>query len=325
MRRSVSVTIAAVLSLLGSSLTLGLGLLMAIVLLVTGKSNPVVKEPSALVGIVVGMFFLIVPAIWGVATSIGLFLLKRWARLSILVFSVLLALMGVFSVPMMLLMPLPPTPGTDAGTLAYFRFGIAGFYFLLSAIGVWWFILFTRRSVKEQFGASYVTVATPLNSAPAGLPGRPVSITIIAWLMIVGAALAPLNWWLHPPIPFFWWRLDGWPAALYTGAYSLIALYVGIGLLRRKPVCRTLAIYLYSFGILNTLVFFLAPGREARIRAQMSWAPAFLPHPYPQFPTTFLVVSVLVGLALTLVVIYFLVTSKPAFENRPPATTPLVA
>jgi hypothetical protein len=292
-----------------------MSVIMALALVIAGKSNPAIKEPAAVVGVVVGMFFLIGPAIWGLATSIGLFRLKRWARLSILVFSVLLALMSIFSAPILLLIPLPQTPGADPQAATYFRFGMAGFYALLAAIGIWWFILFTRRSVREQFGAYSGTVAMQLGSVPASPAGRPVSITIIAWLMIVGAAFAPLNFWLHPPIPFMWAMLSGWPAALYTGIYAVLALYVGIGLLRLKPLCRTIAIYLYSFFALNSAVFYALPGRDARIHALMNWGPAFLPHPDLHLPTTIFLMFGLVGLGFLFVLIYFLVTSKPSFDN----------
>jgi hypothetical protein len=279
--------------------------------------------PIAMVGMFIGMFFLVVLAVWGIATSIGLFLLKRWARLSILVFSVLLTIMSAFSALVIPLIPLPPTPDADPRVFAYFRFGMAGFYLMLAAIGVWWFVLFTRRSVKEQFGAYSTPVPLPPGHVPVKRSARPVSITVIAWLMIVGAAFAPLNWFLHPPIPFFWRMLDGWPAALYTGSYAAVAVYVGIGLLKLKPLCRTIAIFLYCFGALNTAVFYLAPGRETRLKAVLSWNP-FLPQPYMQFPTAFLLVGAVGGTMLVFVLIYFLVTNKPAFD--PPATaTPSTA
>src|SRR5215467_3419442 len=99
MNRSASVTVVSVFSLLGSLLLFGMGLLSTVAVVVTGASNSALKQPGgsiAVVGMIVGTFFLIAFAIWGIATSIGLFLLKRWARLSILVFSVLLTIMSVF-------------------------------------------------------------------------------------------------------------------------------------------------------------------------------------------------------------------------------------
>lgn len=314
MRRSASVTVVAVLSLLGSLLTLAMGLLMALALVITGKSNPALKEPIALVGALMGMFFLIGPAIWGLATSIGLFKLKNWARLSILVFSVLLVLGGVCGAPMFLLIPFPPTPGTDPRFLTYFRLVMTGFYALLAAIGIWWLILFTRRSVRMQFSTDSSML---VDSVPNRRPRRPISITIIAWLMIVGAAFVPLNLWLHPPVPFLWMMLSGSWAALYTVTYAVVALYVGIGLLRLKPICRTMAIYLYSFFLFSSALFYAAPGRDARLHTLMNWNPFSLPHPDFQIPITIPLISGFLGLGLLVALIYFLVKSKPAFESAP--------
>jgi len=317
MKRSASVTVVAVLSLLGSLLTLAMGLLMALALVITGKSNPALKEPIALVGALIGIFFLIGPAIWGLATSIGLFNLKNWARLSILVFSVLLVLGGICGAPIFLLIPLPPTPGTDPRFLTYFRVVMTGFYALLAAIGIWWFILFTRRSVRVQFGADSSMVAASPYSVPNRPPRRPISITVIAWLMIVGAAFAPLNLWLHPPVPFLWMMLSGSWAALYTVTYAVVALYVGIGLLRLKPICRTMAIYLYSFFLFSSALFYAAPGRDTRLHTLMNWNPLLLPHPDFQIPIAIPLISGFLGLGLLVALIYFLVRSKPAFESAP--------
>jgi hypothetical protein len=322
MKRSASVTVVAVVSLLGSFLTLAMGSLMALALVITRKSNPALSEPSALVGMLIGLFFLIVPPVWGLATSVGLFRLKNWARLSILVFSVLLVLMGGFGAPMFLLIPLPQTPGTDPHFLTYFRLAITGFYALMAAIGVWWFILFTRRSVRGQFSVDSSAAGVALDAHSNRPPARPVSITIIAWLMIVGAAFAPLNLWLRPPVPFLWMMLSGYWAALYTVIYAAIALYAGIGLLRLNPICRTIAIYLYSFSLFSSAVFYTAPGRDARLHALMSWNPFLLPHPDFQLPIAIPLISGILGLGLVVAVIYFLVTSKPAFERAPGNPTP---
>jgi hypothetical protein len=56
----------------------------------------------------------ILPATWGMLTSVGLLRLKNWARISIIVFSVLLILMGSFSALTALLIPFFPVPN---GTL----------------------------------------------------------------------------------------------------------------------------------------------------------------------------------------------------------------
>ncbi len=160
MRRSASVTIAAAFSLLGSVLSLALGLLSAVSVLIARKSNPDLNEPLVLGGVAIGTFFLVVPAIWGIATSTGLFRLRAWARISILIFSVLLAITGVFGAILFPFVQLSPDFASSG--LTGLKFGLGGFYAILAGIGVWWFVLFTRLSVRQEFGANAVRV---LNSA----------------------------------------------------------------------------------------------------------------------------------------------------------------
>lgn len=150
MKRSTSVTIASVCSLAGSALSLGLGIISALAVVNARKSNPDLNEPVVLGGVVIGTTFLIVPAIWGVATSVGLLRLKSWARISILVFSVLLAITGVCGAVSFPIAAAASSPGSPA-SLALPRFGIGAFYVTLSGIGIWWFALFTRPSVRQQY------------------------------------------------------------------------------------------------------------------------------------------------------------------------------
>lgn len=158
MRRSASVTIAAAFSLVGSLLSLALGLLSAFAVLIARKSNPDLDEPLVLGGVAIGTFFLTVPAIWGIATAMGLFRLKAWAKISILVFSVLLAVTGIFGVLSFPLLQHSTIPESAGSGFTYIKFGIGGFYAVLAGIGVWWFVLFTRPSVRQQFGSSAAQV-----------------------------------------------------------------------------------------------------------------------------------------------------------------------
>jgi len=63
MRRSASVTIAATVSLLGSLLSLALGLVSAFAVLIARKSNPDLNEPLVLSGIAIAVLVLVVGAI----------------------------------------------------------------------------------------------------------------------------------------------------------------------------------------------------------------------------------------------------------------------
>ena len=165
MRRSASVTIAATVSLLGSLLSLGLGLASAFAVLIARKSNPDLNEPLVLSGIAIAIFVLLVGAIWGIVTSRGLFRLRFWARISVLVFSILLAITGLAgTVAFPFVTTRPAAAGFTDG-----KFGMAWLYAILTAIGIWWFVLFTRFSVRQQFTLSRCDAF----AAPAPSSDRP--------------------------------------------------------------------------------------------------------------------------------------------------------
>lgn len=85
---------------------------------------------------------------WGLATGIGLLRAWRWARISILVFSGLLAAAGA-------LLAVPPLfmPIGDAGWREALFPKVIGVLFGLipAAIGARWLVYFTRNNVKAHF------------------------------------------------------------------------------------------------------------------------------------------------------------------------------
>ncbi len=214
MKRSIGVTLSAIVSLLGSALTLGLGVLVIFLLFFFAPTRAnfsgVSSAPKAI--FVMGVLVYVLPAIWGIITSIGLFCLKNWARISIIIFSVILILMGALVGVIMLLMPFPAAPAGAAtqSTMTGIRLGMGGFWFGIAGIGIWWLILFTRPKVKAQFAAPSPAYPTGAGLQPAASPliaqspssARPLSITIIAWLLLVGCAFFPLNFVIHAPAIF---------------------------------------------------------------------------------------------------------------------------
>jgi hypothetical protein len=82
---------------------------------------------------------------WGVATGIGLLRAWRWARISTLIFSGLLA--AAFSILGVMIFLHSLRDGLSAGDLTILLFLIP------IAIGVWWLVFFTRKDVKAYFQA----------------------------------------------------------------------------------------------------------------------------------------------------------------------------
>jgi hypothetical protein len=341
MKRSVGITVIAVLSLIGSILVLLMGILMLVIMAIVpsphSAASPFSPAVFKVVMLLAAMLY-VLPAIWGIATSVGLFRLSNWARISIIVFSVLLVLMSGLTALTTLVIPMPSTGnGYDSATTFAIRSVMVIVWLALLAIGVWWLVFFNRARVKQQF----TTAATPLSSAPEGMiavqqsegsfsppastlaPARPLSFTIIAWLLLAGCLFMPVGLFLHSPAIFLTRILTGWTAVLLYGLFFAINLFVGIGLLRFKLLAREIAIGYFAFAFVNTAVFYLAPGGQGRMVSLLSIQGNMFPwmaalqnssglgiDPTPMFR----LMSV-VGLLPIPVILYFLITRKRAFEK----------
>jgi hypothetical protein len=340
MKRSAGVTVIAVLSLIGSILTLLIGILLAVVMVfapIPTKDLPGSPLFFKIISLLSSLFYLL-PAIWGIFTSVGLFRLRNWARISMIVFSVLLMLTWGFVGLIALIMPVPPNVShpTDNGLLAVRYF--MGFSSLaLVGIGAWWIVFFTRRSVKEQFLPLSVAPVKELaqDQYPAAtlalsdnqLAQRPLSISILAWLMFIGCFFILLSLLLHSPAVLFTKLLTGWRSTLCFACFLPVNLLIGIGLLRLNRAARLAAIGYFTFALLNIGVFYLAPGAKDRFLALMyaqqsllPWIPTWQNQVGYQLAIGPLqIVGIIAALIGVVVPIYFLVTRKEAFCHLRPS------
>ncbi|MGA9527683.1 MAG: hypothetical protein WBS24_06175 [Terriglobales bacterium] len=345
MRRSAGVTVIAILSLLGSLFALLMGVFVAALPLRSpdfGSGSPLFSPESFKVMMLLAAVIYVVPAVWGIATSIGLFRLKEWARISIIAFSILLILGCGSSTLILLLVPIQPpqSNATDPAVMSAVRIFMSAFAGGIAGIGIWWLAFFTRPKVRQQFApvqalAIDATPASPnlLDSSSAyvpAVPRRPLSLTIIGWLLLVGCVSYPYLLALRSPALFLTTILTGWPATLYYMAVVVLHLYVGIGLLRLKPMARKVGVAYYGFFFLNMAIFYLSPGAYARItdmreKSMVRWM-RNQPWPHqngPLFDTTrFTIVIAAFTMAMVLVPLYFLVTRRRAFENAAAAAQP---
>ncbi|HXZ28558.1 MAG TPA: hypothetical protein VEG08_11250 [Terriglobales bacterium] len=320
MKRSMGVTIAAGTVLLGSGLTLLLGL--GIAALGWMESDPRLAALRPLLLVEAAMFGVV--AVLGIATGVDLLRLRRWARISVLIFAGFLCLMGFTAGFVILLMPFPAPPHPPAEfarVMAGVRVGLSAFYFLLLALGAWWLWLFTRENVKAQFAGA--KGAAPAGGSPAAAAvarvgvaqGRPVSITIIAVLILLGAINFPVALLLRFPAYVFGWRVAGWGGVAFYLGFSLAHLAIGAGLLKLRPWSRWAAIALYLFGMINAATMAL-PGRmDALMETVWSRFPAVM-RPPGNFPMPPMWIYMTPAVILMGVILYFLVREGPAFRKK---------
>jgi hypothetical protein len=346
MRRSVGVTVIAILALIGSAGAIGMGALTFVGLLAGGAAPPKGFSGSLIffraIMLLVPLIY-ILPGVWGIVTAVGLLQLKNWARISIIIFSVLMIAFGLITALSSSVFFLTnPPPGLDRQGVAFVRV----FMLMLAAgqigLGVWWLVFFNRAKVKGQYVAPSMFAGYP--GAPAGhpiqpsyhaqpppaasgavayqasqSPRRPLSITIIAWFMLVGCVFLPMSLALHTPASLFVWLLTGWRATLFFLIVAALLIFIGVGLLRLNPYARLVGIGYFVFAILNSVVFFFAPGGRARIARMVELQHQLFPGlqgASPQLdPMPFILVGGVIGLLFALVPLYFLIKEKHAFEK----------
>lgn len=155
-------------------------------------------------------------------------------------------------------------------------------------------------------------VPIPANSTP-------FSITVIAWSLVVSAATGAFLRMRSNAAPTmtFGFVLTGWSAMVISICFIAINLYLGLSLLLRKRYSIRLVAYWCVFGLLDTTIFFLRPGRDARVNlfynAQVIRNPGLDAHFSANSWLHFVVLGTFEGAAFTLLALWFLAIHKNVF------------
>jgi multisubunit Na+/H+ antiporter MnhE subunit len=317
MKKSAGVIVSGVLAILGSVASIAFGG-FAVLLAILFRTNPdlvaqqqTVPMPFSFTAVLfVEAAVFVAIGIFGIVAAIGLLRLRNWARISFVVFGGILCflcIVGVFmTLLIMLVLPqsLPSDPNVPPGILtAVFVFYLV-VELLVGALAVWWLVYFTRRNIKEQF----------MTPAEASLSLRgPLSVTIIAWLLLVGGALSVLYLPFSFPIVLFGVVFHGWMARIVMVVYAGVGLLAGAGMLRWRPRAHSVAVGIYIFGLVNAISYYIIPGAFERMND------AFL-EMVPQaqgsqvLPSDiFYKFGMLIGVLGAAVALWFLLTRRKAF------------
>jgi hypothetical protein len=265
MSRPAGVTISAVFLILGSVLTALIGVFMLLAPSFVPPTTPQPPFAKAIVVITAVVFFGC--ALCGVLTAVGLFRMRRWARISILVIGALLVILCALSLVMLLLFPLlDPSLKAIEGADRVIGMMI-GIYLVPMLLGLWWLIYFNRAAVKAEF---------PHGVVPGVGPRRPLSIAVIAWHLIAfGIMMIPFALFAWPAY-LFGIVLTGWTAKLTYFVFGVAQLVVGVGLLKLKPWSHTAAVWFCIYAMVHGVVFAFLPDKAARLAE-------FLQHFPPKF------------------------------------------
>jgi len=290
MSRSISVTLSGIIALLGSLLMLLAGAAGAAAMAFGGNSAAAGRGAAGGPFFAFSLGFLLLVSLWGVGASIGIFFRANWARVSLIIFGTFLAIGCLSGSAAIFLLPTPSLTQSGGISFATVRVWIGIVYLLLAGLGIWWVFLFASKSVRVEFSG-------PVSEDDA----RPTIISIIAWLLIVGAASTPVILWFR--VTFFLGLLvTGWASILVGVSLFAVQLYAGVGLLRLNPRSRSLAIYYSGYGLLNALLAYVLPGRDARFAAM-----------YAAGMSSAYGAMMLITAVFMLVQIYFLVANRAAF------------
>src|SRR5260370_1820109 len=167
-------------------------------LLNTLPANPVEAQPFVRSAMLATLGFMMCLAIFGIATGIGLILLRNWARISALIWGGLSVFVGAIGIPIVFFIPLVPRANVtnlSADGMQAVRWILLFFYGLPLIAGIWWLILFNRKTVKAQFAATTTTSAV---SGQTQKSRCPLPIAVLAWFYITSI----LNLLFLPFLPF---------------------------------------------------------------------------------------------------------------------------
>lgn len=302
------------------------------------KSSQVANFPMDLGSILIAEAIVVFAfAAWGLATGIGLLYLKRWARISLLVFAGMLAFISLFSAVFVAFLPLPAAndPNLPANFTSLMRVGMGLFYGVFAVLGGFWLYFFNKRSIRAQFqtmlpvpesAAGDLFVGTGVPAPVTNQSARPLSITIIGWFLLISAALAPLfvlvNGTLFRgiqfPLYFLGAFLFGRSAHVIFILWMAAQLAAAAGLLKLKRWGLFTTIGLQSLALANGLLLLSIPGHRAKFQQIMETMIASLnarmhqPAPPFDFPTWIGFVS---SFPIVGIILWFLITRRHAFTS----------
>ena len=305
MNRPGGIVATVVLLSLGAVACFGFTAIMAFVLFFTAAMPEAATPPVPLIFRLFSIGLFAALGIWTLATAVGVWKLKPWGRVSMLLFSGLLVFMQGLGALMFCFLPFPEMDPRTNQIMAMVRVFMVLFYLVQVAIGVWWLVYFNRPGIKAVFAGE---------APPSERPARPLSITVIAWHLVVAGLFCLLMAWVGWPAVFFGMVFRGWAAAATYLLLGSLTGFLGLCLLKLHPRAVDWTIWYFCFAGVNTSIFWIFgdPQQAAQeMLAEMRMPDMQTGQPIPTMPVWFSLVTVLVSLAVPL---WYLVRRRAAYH-----------
>ena len=229
--------------------------------------------------------FLFLLAVFGIFVGAGILRRRNWARISILIWGGLMAFFSAITMVatffvMSYLPPALPNAAEAAPVLAVMKWVLTLFYAIPLGVGIWWLILFTRKSVVHDFspllarlhpGKTLDASGFPQEppSPPSYVPGGPtcpLPLLIIAGLDIFSAVsmltllIVPYSLISSVPIFLFGHAFYGRiPVMLFFVLLGVVYAVCGVGIIKLKPWALDSLIGCQALFFLSGIVTFLNP------------------------------------------------------------------
>ena len=264
---SASVIVAAVFAILAGLISLLMMSLGLFGLLLGSAQGPTPELPAFVRNATLAFLaFLVCLSAFGIATGIGLILLRNWARISVLIWGGFSVFFGVMGIPIILFMSLPPppdVPNLPPASMRMVRLFLAFMYGIPLIVGLWWLILFNRKSVKAQF----VGIAGALDPSVPQKPRCPVPVAVLAWLYITTAAHIVILPFLpfSMPLILFGHLFPGRIGTLFYALNCLVLVVVGVSLLKLKPWSYHFVTGLHLFWLASGIGTVLHPNHSSQM------------------------------------------------------------
>jgi hypothetical protein len=271
--------------------------------------EPTTQPAGSVLALVIMASIFCAFGVWGIASAVGLLLLRNWARLCFVIFGGFLAGVSFCAAAGFLLVVVIPSTASLPDNVSQSLFtgvfvGGAAVSLACLGIAIWWLVYFNRSTVKASF----------TGGAPPPPPSRfPVSVSIISWLLIVASAIAAVEMLVAFPVLLFGIVVRGWAASLLRALFAAAGLSAGIGMLKKRIEAHSLAVGYLGFGMLNGASLMLLPGSFGRIQAVVRETQGN--QPLPGNMKAFMMFAAFFGLLTSGTMVFLLIRARKPFVD----------